>query len=82
MNNHLKKMVFEQTNSDPCIYAASGGELFLIAVYVDDIILAGMSDKLMKEEKDAIGEQFLVKDLGELHHFLGVQVIQGKDTKI
>ena len=69
-------MDFEQTHSDPCVYTASGRELFLIAVYVDDIILAGRSDKCMKEVKDAIAEKFTVKDLGELHHFLGVKMIQ------
>eukprot|EP00794_Sanderia_malayensis_P004208 gene4208-4769_t len=66
-------MGFEQTSSDTCIYTASGGELFLIAVYVDDIILAERSDKCMKEVKDAIADKFTVKDLGELHHFLGVK---------
>ena len=80
LDKHLKKMGFEQANSDPCIYTASGGELFLIAVYVDDIILAGGSDKRMKEVKDAIPEKFMVKDLGELHHFLGVKVIQNKES--
>eukprot|EP00794_Sanderia_malayensis_P020840 gene20840-22883_t len=73
-------MGFEQTSSDPCIYTASGGELFLIAVYVDDIILAGRSDKRMKEVKDAIAEKFTVKDLGELHHFLGAKMVQDKDS--
>ena len=52
----------------------------MIAVYVDDIILAGRSDKCMKEVKDAIAERFTVKDLGELHHFLGVKVIQDKES--
>ena len=65
LNKHLKKMGFEQASSEPCIYNASGGELFLISVYVDDIILAGRSDERMKEVKDAIAEKFTVKDLGE-----------------
>ena len=29
LHKHLKKVGFEQTNSDPCVYTASGGELFL-----------------------------------------------------
>ena len=67
-------------SSDPCVYTASGGELFLIAVYVDDIILAGKSNKHMNDVKDAIAEKFTVKDLDELHHFLGVTVIQDKES--
>ena len=46
-----KKMSFEQAHSDPCIYTASGGEIFLIAVYVDDIALAGRSDQPMKLQR-------------------------------
>ena len=74
-------MGFEETDSDPCIYTASGGEFFLVAVYVDDIILAGKSEKRMKEVKDVTAEKFMVKDLGELYHFFGIKVIHGKDRK-
>ena len=80
LDKHLKKMGFDQANSDPCIYTASGGEVYLIAVYVDDIILAGRSDKRMKDVKDASAEKFMVKDLGELHHFLGAKVIQNREA--
>ena len=80
LDKHLKKMGFEQANSDPCVYTASGEELFSIAMYVDDIILAGRSDKRMKEVKDAIAEKFTVKDLDELHQFLGVKMIQDKES--
>ena len=80
LDKQLKNMGFEHANSDPCVYTASGGEVFLIAVYIDDIILAGRSDKHMKEVKDEIVEKFTVKDLGELHHFFGVYVMQDKES--
>ena len=44
LDQFLKKIGFVQATSDPCLYIASEGELFLIAVYVDDIVLAGSSD--------------------------------------
>ena len=31
----LKRMGFEQSNSHRCIYTLSGGETFIIGVYVD-----------------------------------------------
>ena len=37
LDNHLNKMDFTQTTSDPCLYIATEGEMFVIAVYVDDI---------------------------------------------
>eukprot|EP00795_Rhopilema_esculentum_P000655 gene655-10361_t len=57
IDKHLKRMEFKQAKSDPCIYTASGGEVFLIVVYVDDIILAGKTEKRMKEFKKLIAEK-------------------------
>ena len=58
LHNHLKKMGFLQTGSDPCIYRSSRGETFLIGVYVDDIVLAGKSERMMRKVKKALGEKF------------------------
>ena len=70
-------MGFSQTKCDPCIYVNfSDKEVFIIAVYVDDIILAGESDQSMTAVKKVISNKFDMEDLGELHHFLGVKVIQ------
>ena len=73
---HLKKMGFKQAAGDPCIYMASEGEMFLIAVYVDDILLAGRSDERLTTVKQALSRKFQVKDMGKLHHFLGINVVQ------
>ena len=58
-------MGFAQATSDPCIYITKSGEPLIIGIYVDDILLAGKSDK-----------RFDVKDLGELNYFLGVKIVQ------
>lgn len=46
----------------------------LILVYVDDIILARHSDELIQELVIKLEKEFALKDLGELHNFLGVEV--------
>ena len=76
LDARLKEMGFQQTNSDPCIYRASEGEMFFIAVYVDDIILAGKSDKKIKAVKEMLASRFEVKDMGLLHYFVGVKIVQ------
>ena len=39
LDKHLKKMGFKQSSYDPCIYMLNpGGEIVIIAVYVNDII--------------------------------------------
>ena len=76
LDNSLKKFGFVETSGDPCIYVNSEGELFIIAVYVDDIIFACKCNRMMKKVKDSLSQQFKVKDLGELKYFLGVKVVQ------
>ena len=80
LDNKLKQMGFVQAKGDPCLYLASEGEMFIIAVYVDDIVLAGKSDQRLAEVKQALANQFQVKDMGELHYFLGVKVVQDKKS--
>ena len=77
LDDHLKKMKFVQTKGDPCIYVSKdGAETVIIAVYVDDILIAGKTDKRIAEVKAAIANRFAVKDMGDLHYFLGVKVVQ------
>ena len=45
LDKRLKELGFPQTTSDHCIYIAKSGEPFIIGIYVDDILLAGKSDK-------------------------------------
>lgn len=73
-------MGFVQTTADPCIYTAATGERFIIAVYVDDILLAGRNDKQMMEVKKMLAKHFEIKDMGELTHFLGVKIVQKPET--
>ena len=80
LDQHLKKLGFVQSVSDPCIYVASEGEMFMIAVHVDDLVLAAKSDKRIGDVKKALGDKFEVKDMGELHHFLRTKVLQNKQN--
>ena len=80
LDSCLKKMGFVQATGDPCLYISSEGEMFLIAVYVDDILLAGKDGEKMAAIKQAFSQEFQVRDMGELHYFLGVKVVQDKDT--
>ena len=77
LDNQLKAMKFSQCTSDPCIYLQEiEGTLFILAVYVDDIILGGACESLIKSIKAALSSRFAVTDMGKLHHFLGVKVVQ------
>jgi len=76
LDTHLKNMGYVQSTSDPCIYTSSEGEISIIGVHVDDFMIATESSERIEQVKAALSEKFDVKDLGNLHYFLGVQVVQ------
>ena len=69
---------FKQTFSDPCLYVCVNSEevMFLVAVYVDDIVLGGRSEAEMNAVQEELSQKFEMKYFGPLHHFIGVKVIQ------
>lgn len=53
-----------------------------MAVYVDDIILGQRSEVEMNTVKKELGHRFKMKDLGKLHHFPGITVVQDQLTEM
>lgn len=76
LDSELKKMGFVQSTGDPCVYTTFNDGLLILAVYVDDIILAGESEKAIERVKALLARRFKLKDMGELSFFLGVSVKQ------
>eukprot|EP00253_Pinus_taeda_P029526 PITA_29526 len=50
------------------------GKIVLISLYVDDLIITGNADELIKEIKEQMSHVFEMKDLGELDYCLGLEV--------
>ena len=69
--------IYISTTLEPCIYISTTDGLLILAVYVDDILLAGKSPQRIAQVKADLGKQFLVKDMGD---FLGVSMKQNSDT--
>ena len=49
------------------------GRLFIIVLYVNDLILIG-DEKLVKYFKEGLVREFEMKDSGLMHYFLGMEV--------
>ena len=61
LNEHLKSIRFIQTASDPCIYVKEeNGDIFIVCIHVDDIILAGKTDDEIVKVKESIAESLAV----------------------
>ena len=78
LDAQLKLVGFKQSTSDPCIYTSrtESDGLFILAMYVDDILLAGKSQQKIAQVKPDLRKRFWLKDMGELHHFIGINVQQ------
>jgi histone deacetylase 1/2 len=73
--NKLIRLSFVPSKADTSLfYFNRGGHTLFVLVYVDDIIVASSShDATSALLKDLQGE-FALKDLGDLHYFLGIEV--------
>jgi transposase InsO family protein len=59
-------------------YNKRGYQMFIL-VYVDDIIVASSSSKAVNALLADLKEDFALKDLGDLHYFLGIEVKRGNE---
>lgn len=50
--------------------------MVILLVYVDDILLTGSDHTLVQKLLKLLSTQFAMKDLGDLHYFLGIQVVR------
>lgn len=76
--NELKEFLFFFSNSylDQSLFIYNvNGILIHFLVYVDDLLVIGNYDKLMRQFSFALSQWFFLKDLVPLYYFLGVQVI-------
>jgi hypothetical protein len=48
--------------------------MIYLLLYVDDIVLTASSMALLRRTISALHQEFSLKDLGQLHHFLGMHV--------
>ena len=80
MDRFLLDNGFSRCHSDNIVYTKKVGKSFTILVlYVDDLILTGSDPNLINHVKSSLKKKFEMTDLGHLHYFLGLQVLQSKE---
>eukprot|EP00253_Pinus_taeda_P014405 PITA_14405 len=78
IDGYLQKMGFVKSDADPNLYyLVVENELLILVLYVDDLFLTG-SSRLVGDCKKKLATKFDMKDLGQMHYFLGLEVWQQK----
>ena len=77
LDNVLKSFGWRRLSSDWCIYIwrDSKSHLMILAVHVDDMLLAGNSRELMEDAKTWLAKHFKIKDMGNPKLVVGLEVI-------
>eukprot|EP00253_Pinus_taeda_P004283 PITA_04283 len=80
MDRSLLESCFSRCHSENTIYTKKVGKsLIILVLYVDDLILTGSDPNLINHVKSSLKKKFEMTDLGHLHYFLGLQVLQSKE---
>jgi hypothetical protein len=66
--------------SDPSLFIYSKNDIILfLLVYVDNVLLIGNDSQVMSDIIRQLGVQVSLKDLGDLHYFIRVEVQQTRE---
>jgi transposase InsO family protein len=77
MENFHIDTEFSRCHFDPNVYTNKvGSHLIILVIYVDELTLTSSDSKLLNHVETTLKKIFEMTDLGFLHYFLGLQVLQ------
>jgi hypothetical protein len=77
MDSYLLSQNFVRCKSDLNVYMLRMADsLLLLVLYVDDFLITGCSTSVIVVVKRILHDRFLMTEMGPLHFFLGLEIIQ------
>lgn len=80
LSEKLTSLGLTPVANEPCLFCSdkdSEGDVVLLLIYVDDILVASRDIGQMTKIKQSLMEDFKVKDLGLAEYCLGLEIAQG-----
>ena len=75
LSGKLQQLGFHASKADTSLFFYNKGKITIyLLVYVDDIIVASSSQEAVTKLLEDLKQEFDLKDLGDLHYFLGIEV--------
>lgn len=83
LSTKLQELGFVPSKVDTSLFIYKrNGVVTYFLIYVDDIIMTSSSSKAVDDLLQQLHQDFVVKDLGSLHYFLGIEVSPIKNSII
>ncbi|KAL9259759.1 Retrovirus-related Pol polyprotein from transposon RE1-like protein [Drosera capensis] len=74
-SSFLLRSGFTQAKSDSSMFVyRRHSQVIILLLYVDDIVVTDSSHTLLSSFISVLSSEFAMKDLGDIHYFLGIQV--------
>ncbi|CAI7874395.1 unnamed protein product, partial [Closterium sp. NIES-54] len=84
-HNKVKEVIlsldFHPSSADLTLFIRRHSEPFYILVYVDDFILVAKDSAQMTSVQAALSKALQVKDLGDLKHYLGMEITRDRQAR-
>lgn len=74
LSSKLQELGFVTSRADTSLFIYNHGVVTYILIYVDDLIIACSSEQYADLLLRQLRLDFAIKDLGNLHYFLGIEV--------
>ncbi|CAI7792116.1 unnamed protein product [Closterium sp. NIES-54] len=77
----LLSLDFHPLSADPTLFIRRHSEPFYILVYVDEFIFIAKDLAQMTSVQEALSKALLMKDLGDLKHYLGMEITRDRQAR-
>ena len=75
LSQALISLGFSSSKADISFFIFNNKSILILRlIYVDDVIITGNNEKEIQSTINNLSSKFALKDLGNLHYFLGIEV--------
>jgi hypothetical protein len=77
----LQELGYHMIPADECLYWHPQKGVY-VATHVDDFLILGANKNAIQELKDQLSSRFTMKDLGQCHTFLGIEITRDRNNRM